>query len=233
MKTRKFLGVVLIAAMIASVAAAAFAVGTLAVTPSKLTVTYPHSAKLRITTPSALMATITVQARSASVDWHTIRSIPAARAALGTTFTVYPMLKVNSGIRVMQADMTSDVVTVSVKALLSPLQVTQKHRALTIRGSIMPAHVVRTPITVHVWQMTMTGKGRARHATLTALPDLTGTVYKSNRGQSWWKAPFTAPAKATYVFKAFHSDVDHVGSWSKAKIVKIKWLNAPKLKGKK
>ncbi len=222
MKVGKLFSVMVAAMLIAGIAAVAIADGVITVTPAKLVVTYPHVAKMLVTVPAAVEQTITVQARPEGGDWSTIRSIAATRAALGTTFTVAPRLKVTSGIRAVQGDLMSDVVTISVKAWLSPLQVTHKKHHVTIKGSIAPAQAVGTAIAVEVWQKTVAGKGKHRVVTLTALTDVTGSVYKTNGIRSWWKVPFVAPSKGTYVLKAVFTDADGLVSSSRSKTVKIK-----------
>ena len=223
MRVRKYVAVLVVTVAIAALAAAAFASGTLTVVPSKTTVTYPHRVTLVVTTPAAIEETIAIEARPVDGDWRIVKSIPAARAALGTTFTAAPKLKVTSGVRAVQAGVESEVVTIGVKASLSSLAIThRKGSAWTVKGSIMPAHALGTHITVKVWKKTVSGRGKKRTTTLTPLSALTATVFKTNGQVSRYKTTFTRPTIGTYVFKAYHSDAGHLESSSKSKTVKIK-----------
>ena len=223
MRTRRFITVLVAALVVAALAATAFAVGGLNVVAQKSTVTYPHHAMLRVTTPAAVAETITIQARPIGGDWSVVKTIPAARAAHGTTFTVSQKLKVTSGVRAVQAGIESEVVTIGVKASLSSLSITHKKGGTwTVKGSISPAHALGTSITVKAWEQTVSGKGKKRAKTLTPLSDLTATVYKTNGQVSWYKTTFTPTAAGTYVFKAYHSDAGHVESSSKSATAKLK-----------
>jgi hypothetical protein len=224
MKTRRLITVVVVAIAIAALAATAFAtVGTLTLTASKSVVKYPGTAKLTVTTPVALESTITIQARRVGGDWSDIKSIPATRAALGTTFTVTPKLAVTSGFKAVQDGLESEVVTISVKASLNSLQINHKKRHVwLVKGSIMPAHAKGTPVTIKVWQKTVAGKGKHRVTTLTPRDDLTALVYKSKGHTSWFSVKFSPAVRGTYVFQAVHSDAGHVESFSKQKTHKFK-----------
>jgi hypothetical protein len=223
-KTRRFMTVVVVAVAIAALAATAFAtVGTLTLTASKLVVTYPHTAKLTINTPEALEATITIQARPVDGDWSDVKSIPATRAAQGTTFTVAPKLAVTSGVKAIQNGIESEVVTIGVKASLNSLQVNHKKgHVWLVKGSIMPAHAKGTPVTIKVWQKSVTGKGKHHVTTLTPMDDLTALVYKTRHNASSFDVRFTPPTRGSYVFQAVHSDADHIESFSKDKTHKFK-----------
>ena len=223
MRTRRLITVLVAAVVVAALAATAFAVGGLTVVARKSTVTYPHHAMLQVTTPVAVAETITIQARPVDGDWRVVKTIPAARAALGTTFTVSQKLKVTSGVRAVQAGVESEVVTIGVKASLNSLSIThRKGGTWTVKGSISPAHALGAPITIKVWEQTVSGKGKNRVKTLTPLADLTATVYKTNGQISWYKTTFTPAAAGTYVFKAFHSDAGHIESSSRSVTVRFK-----------
>lgn len=202
----------------ASLATLAIAEGTLVITPSRMTVSYPSTARLVITAPAAVAETITVEACPVGGTFASVAAVPATQAALGTTFTVSPKLRVTSGVRATQGALVSEVVTVSVRAKLVATSVTRHRGRYTFKGTILPNHAVGTAIGVHVWKRT----GRGSSAVLTPMPDVSGTVYRSNRQVSWWKATFTPDGKGTYVLQAFHADDGHLLSESRKVTFKVK-----------
>jgi len=223
MKARNYIAGLVVAVAVLAFATVAVAEGVLSVTPFGSPVTYPHSARVVITTPAAVAETISIETRAVDGEWTAWRSIPATQAALATTFTVFPKLKATSGIRVIQAGVESEVATVGVKAGLNALVVTRKHGSVwTVKGTITPAHAIGTTITVQVWKKTVTGKGKSRVTELTQLPDVAALVYKTNGNISWYKATFVRPSAGTYVFKALHADAAHIENVSKPRTVKIK-----------
>lgn len=218
MRKRGAVGIVMALVLSLALVAVATADVVLTVTPKQTVVNYPRPAHLVVTTPVAVAKTITVEARPVGGDWAAVKSIPASEAALATTFTVNPKLRVTSGIRVMQGAMVSEVVTVSVRAKLVAVRVIRHHGVYTVRGTILPNHVNGAVIGLHVWKKT--GKGAT--AVLTPMPDVMGTVYRGNRQISWWQATFTPDGKGTYVIQAFHEDDGHVLSVSRRVTFKVR-----------
>lgn len=218
MKVRSIVSIALALVLVGGLAAVAVASGPLTVTPTKLVVAYPRPAKLVITAPAAVEQTISVQARPVGGDWAVVKSIPATQAALATTFTVNPKLRVTSGIRVVQGELASEVVTVSVKAKLTAVRVIKRKGVYTVKGTISPAHATGTAIDLHVWKKT----GKGKRAVLTPMPDVRGEVYRSNRQVSWWKASFTPDGKGTYVVRAFHEDDGHALSTSRTRAFRVR-----------
>lgn len=205
-------------ALLLVVATAAVAAGVLAVSPTSSVIAYPRPAKLIISTPAAVAETITVEAMPVGGAWTVIKTIPPSVAASSTTFTINPRVRVNSGFRVVQGAAASDVVTVSVRARLSPVRAIGRQRVHTLHGTISPAHAKGAVVGVHVWKVT----GRGRNTTLTAEPDITGVVYRTNSQVSWWKATFAAPARGAYLIRAFHEDDGHVLSSSPRRSITIR-----------
>lgn len=218
MRSRRVIGIVVALALAGLLAAVAVAQGVLSITPVASVVAYPRPARVVVVAPEAVAMTITVEARAAGGDWSTVKSIPASAAALGTTFTVNPKLRLTSGVRAVQGAYVSEVVTISVKAKLVPVRVIRHRGVFTVMGAIAPAHANGTSIGLHVWKRT----GKGRHASLTPLPDIHGTVYKHNSQIAWWKASFDPESKGVYVIRAFHEDDGHVLSVSRARTFKVR-----------
>lgn len=218
MKARVLLAVAMSLLLVASVVATGIADGTLVITPKTSTVVYPRPAHLTITVPSAVEETITVEVRPVGGDWRLFKSIPATEAALATTFTVNPKLRMTSGIRATQGALVSDVVTVSVQAKLTATRVVRHRSTYRVYGIVSPGHIAGTTIGVHVWKKT--GKGAS--VVLTPLPDIEGQVYRGNAQVAVWRAAFVPPEKGVYVVRAFHEDEGHVLSVSKTRTFRAK-----------
>jgi hypothetical protein len=221
-RSRTLAAWLVVTAVVATLAAAAYADGTLSVVVKRPVVSYPQAARLVVTTPAAVAETITVEARPVGGDWSVVKTIPAARAAVGTTFTVMPRLNASSDLRAIQAGVESDVATVGVKALLGPVSIMRtRGGGWTLRGTIAPAHAPDASITVKVWLQTATGRGRNRTAQLTPLPDITANVFRTKSRVSWYKTTYTPATAGTYAFMALDSDTAHVESFSRLSIARF------------
>jgi hypothetical protein len=228
--------IALAAASVLAVSAVALADGTLTLSASPAKVTYPHSAVLTVTFPTAEPATATILAMRADASEWTTTTLAATTA----TPTVRVRPKVTTAYKAWISDEESTTaVTIEVAARLVKPQINgnlRKGRSYTVKGTMqLPKATVHTPVAPSTMyrgrSYSIYGYVAPRHSSGTYLVDL--RFYKKNSAgvcgyhhtvrakryyysttKTKYKATVSLPHTGRWRVRAVHSCSKHATSYS-------------------
>ncbi len=216
MRTGKRLAIAFAAVSVFAVAAVASAgVAVLTISPSAVTVKYPHNATLTVTFPGSGPETAAILAMPANgATWTTATIVTTAHPS----FSVKP--KVTTAYKAWTNDgMMSDPSTVSVAANLVKPQINGSfRRGYTVKGQMMPAENGAT-VTVTFFRLetvTVPGKHGIGHLRKSVwvqhLQPRIATLTYQNSQMSKWSLKWKPVEKGSWKIVVSHADLTHVAS---------------------
>jgi hypothetical protein len=221
------LGVVLVLGM--GAVATGVAITTPTLTASPMALTYPHSARLTVssdTTPSVIMMRL-----AGASEWTTLG------ATIETTRAIrYVKPSSTAAYEVVSDGVTSDPVTITVRAQLSKPQVNghgRRHHRLTIKGWVAPLHSADATVglTFFRWEKVSTTVVTVKHGHTTKTKKITKYKWvqhgdqvsvplaRQNSQKSKWSYKWSPSMKGTWKVVVSHQDVAHAYSAASARTV--------------